>query len=101
MWSNFSSRRRQPARTRQAFRTPQLVQLEDRLTPSAFAMRDGFSGKDAGTGIGTDIAGNVYLAGYETDKTGTQKDAYVAKYDANGVQMWTRHYGAEFDDAAT
>jgi hypothetical protein len=52
--------------------------------------------------VAVDAAGNVYLAGDfdstitlgSTTLTTTSNDAYVVKYDAQGVQQWARQGGA-------
>jgi hypothetical protein len=62
--------------------------------PAAFAASAGapnFAGHlvGSGQGIGTDAAGNVYVAGYVGGTiTPSDTDGYVAKYSASGVLQW-------------
>ena len=51
-------------------------------------------GYDEPVGIGTDSAGNVYVAGRcRFDRAGTQDYDYVAfKLNSDGVHQWTAHY---------
>ncbi len=71
-----------------------------------------YGGADAdyGYGAATDAAGNVYLTGYtfstnaistagthQTNLAGVS-DAFVVKFNANGVRMWGTYYGGpDFD----
>jgi hypothetical protein len=64
----------------------------------------GTGGYDTGTGVTTDVAGNIYQAGYTTGSfDGTNAgfwDAYLRKTDAAGNVVWTRQIGtAEADQA--
>ena len=58
-----------------------------------------------GCGVTTDATGNVYLAGYTASTTniasggfqnvfgGGVRDAFLVKFDANGVRLWATYYG--------
>lgn len=53
----------------------------------------------------TDADGNVYLAGYtegafDGQSNAGNKDIFVIKYDASGVQQWIRQLGTAGSDAA-
>ncbi len=65
-------------------------------------------------GVTTDKNGNVFLAGNTFSHTGistagsyqpnlfnTTSDAFLAKFDSNGVRQWGTYYGGEMDDIAT
>ena len=65
----------------------------------------GTSDYDFASGVATDAAGNVYLAGYTRGSLGgTNKggsDAFVEKYAADGHPLWKRQPGTSADDVAT
>ena len=57
------------------------------------------------TGIGSDNDGNVYVTGFtygalaDNSNSGLN-DAYIAKYDASGNQVWIKQFGtSSFDEA--
>ncbi len=52
---------------------------------------------DAGLGIAVDDDGNVYVAGYVTE-TGEDANAWVRKYDADGIKVWTDSYNNDDHD---
>lgn len=56
-------------------------------------------------GVATDAAGNVIVAGSTSgDLAGPNAgagDAFVRKYDANGLELWTRQFGTGAGDWAT
>ncbi|MBD0254179.1 MAG: IPT/TIG domain-containing protein, partial [Cytophagales bacterium] len=80
---------------------------------------DVFSNADAGYGVCTDAAGNVYLAGatrsphgialnghqgvlggYNKNYPNHQLDAFVVKFDPAGRRQWATYYGGdEYDEA--
>lgn len=65
--------------------------------------------RDVGYQCITDADGNVYLAGY-TSSTGSIAsggfqntkggfvDAYLAKFNSNGIRIWGTYYGGEWDE---
>jgi hypothetical protein len=69
-------------------------------------------GADTAWSIGTDAAGNIYVAGSTNgDLDGnvnadpsrefaTGSDIFLAKYDSAGVKQWTRQLGTEGSDSA-
>ena len=65
----------------------------------------GTGGDDAALGMDVDELGNYYLTGYtDGDLTGQGNagsyDAWVAKYDSNGNQLWLEQFGtSELDNA--
>ncbi|MDJ0744465.1 MAG: SBBP repeat-containing protein [Xenococcaceae cyanobacterium MO_167.B27] len=65
----------------------------------------GTTGDDAALGIDVDELGNYYLTGYtDGDLTGEGNagsyDAWVAKYDSDGNQLWIQQFGSsELDNA--
>jgi beta-propeller repeat-containing protein len=62
----------------------------------------GTTSKDLSTGVSVDATGNTYLSMYTTgDLEGTnvgRNDAYLVKYDANGVRKWIRQLGTTLGD---
>ena len=59
----------------------------------------GTAGDDAAVGVDTDELGNYYLTGYTNgDLTGEGNagsyDAWVAKYDSDGNQLWLEQFGS-------
>ncbi|BBO31877.1 SBBP repeat-containing protein [Lacipirellula parvula] len=65
----------------------------------------GSIGDEIAYGISADGLGNVYVGGYTTDVlAGTSAggyDAFVCKYDASGVLLWTRQFGVVGQDMVT
>lgn len=76
-------------------------------------------GVDYGYSCATDASGNVFLAGYTSSATSTviatpgshqpafvggtgsyQYDAFLAKFDGNGVRQWGTYYGGGSEDYA-
>jgi hypothetical protein len=68
----------------------------------------GGTGTDYAMDCTTDPSGNVYLAGYSSSSTGTNiattgshqqtfggssYDAYLAKFNTNGIRLWATYYG--------
>ena len=63
----------------------------------------GTTGNDLSLATGTDSVGNVYISGSTTGSLfGTNQgftDAWVAKYDTNGNQVWGRQFGSSGDES--
>ncbi len=65
----------------------------------------GGSSNDYGTALSTDASGNIYLSGYTSSTTGISfaghqntfgggsSDAFLVKFDPNGVRQWGTYYG--------
>jgi hypothetical protein len=54
---------------------------------------------DSAAGVSADAAGNVYIAGSTrgslgATRAGSDQDAFVAKYSANGELLWSRQLGS-------
>jgi hypothetical protein len=65
----------------------------------------GTSGEDSANGISTDSSGNIYVTGNTTGSLlgyGNlgSKDAFIAKYDASGNQLWVKQFGSSGEDSA-
>jgi hypothetical protein len=72
----------------------------------------GGTAADYGLAGATDFLGNVYLAGYAGSSpsvittpgshqptfAGPTSDAFLAKFDANGVRLWATYYGGNSDE---
>ncbi|MEH2436116.1 MAG: SBBP repeat-containing protein [Nostoc sp.] len=63
----------------------------------------GTTGNDLSLATGADSAGNVYISGTTNGSLfGTNQgfgDAWVAKYDTNGNQVWGRQFGTSSDES--
>lgn len=64
----------------------------------------GTGASDTVTGSATDADGNAYVSGFTTGAlqglNQGQFDAFVAKFDASGTQVWVRQLGSSKDDLA-
>ncbi|EHC09323.1 SBBP repeat-containing protein [Fischerella thermalis] len=65
----------------------------------------GTCGDDASSSMKVDSNGNIFLVGY-TDKNlegsnAGSNDAWIAKYDNEGKQLWIQQFGTSKSDAAT
>ncbi len=74
-------------------------------TPSIDWIRQlGTSGSDISYGVSADPQGNVYIAGQTSGKLGGPTaggiDAFVSKYHASGVLLWTEQLGTTSDDSS-
>lgn len=61
---------------------------------------------DNAAGVATDAAGNIYLTGYtfgglDGNNNAGDADAFLVKYDRDGVKQWTRQFGSVEQDIAT
>lgn len=74
------------------------------LVPWTGSRLIGTGASDTIRGSATDTDGNVYIAGFTTGalqgSNQGQFDAFVAKYDASGAQLWVRQLGSSKDDLA-
>jgi len=55
-------------------------------------------------GLAVDAAGNVYVGGFTAGSLAGNRgglDAYLRKYNANGVEVWTRQFGTTAQDVLT
>ena len=55
---------------------------------------------DAGTGITVDSTGLVFVSGYSNNSTDSTYEYTILSYDANGNQVWVRHYNGGSDNSA-
>ena len=65
----------------------------------------GGTGEDLGCSVATDVLGNVFFAGYTNGSNGIafggfqnvygggQSDAFLVKYNASGMRLWSTYYG--------
>jgi hypothetical protein len=65
----------------------------------------GTSGNDSAEGVEIDSSGNIYLSGctggsLPGNSNLGNEDAYIAKYDTNGNQLWVRQFGTFSGDRA-
>ncbi|MBD2433574.1 MULTISPECIES: SBBP repeat-containing protein [Fischerella] len=65
----------------------------------------GTGGDDASSGMKVDSNGNIFLVGYTNNNLGGKNagsnDAWIAKYDSEGNQLWIQQFGTSKSDAAT
>ncbi|MCP6761469.1 MAG: SBBP repeat-containing protein [Fischerella sp. CENA71] len=65
----------------------------------------GTYGDDASSSMKVDDNGNIFLVGYTDNNLGGKNagsnDAWVAKYDSDGNQLWIQQFGTSKSDAAT
>ena len=60
---------------------------------------------DEAASVAVDLEGNIYVAGitlgaFRGQASAGDKDAFVRKYDASGVELWTRQFGSPEADRA-
>ena len=69
---------------------------------SVWSAKFGSSGNDSNNGVAVDGLGNAYVTGYTEGSLGATNagalDAYLAKYDSNGNQLWIRQLGTSTSD---
>ena len=62
----------------------------------------GTSSPDVSNSVVVDASGNAYISGYTGGSLGGPNagyaDAFLTKYDSAGNLLWTRQFGAEYDD---
>lgn len=62
----------------------------------------GSAGWDQARGVAVDGSGNTYITGLTTGSLGADNegvhDAFLAKYDTNGIHQWTQQVGTGVDD---
>ena len=60
--------------------------------------------EDMGTGVAVDAKGNAYICGYTMgvlgDTSAGGPDIFIAKYDGDGVHLWTHQFGSAGWDKA-
>jgi hypothetical protein len=81
------------------------------IDPTNWATYYGGSNKDEGIGITTDASGNIIITGYtySTNAIATvgahqtvvrySYDAFIAKFNSNGIIQWATYYGEDGSDA--
>ena len=63
---------------------------------TTWSQQIGTTGDDIGFALAVDSNGNIYLAGLTSaDKSGDEKDLFLAKYSSNGFQHWIQQAGFE------
>ena len=72
----------------------------------AWARHIGSRSNETGNAISIDKAGSIYVAGHTTSSFDGQEyaggtDAYLTKYNADGVKLWTRFISSNSYEAAT
>jgi hypothetical protein len=81
-----------------AFREDAFVRKYDPSGNELWTRQFGTANFDQANGIAADASG-VYVAGVTggvfPGQTGTGLDAFVRKYDANGIEVWTRQFGSD------
>lgn len=74
------------------------------ITGLAWLRQWGSNRSDISAGVAVDTDGNIYVAGNTNGDLGGpstgETDAWVAKYDSVGNQLWLRQWGTAGDDSA-
>jgi len=75
------------------------------VVPTLWTTQFGSNDLDIAIGVGTDMAGNVVVAGYTAGAILGQAsagyfDAFVRKLDPDGNELWTRQFGSGANDSA-
>jgi len=55
---------------------------------------------DCGSSITVDVRGDAYLAGYTLNFEAGGEDAFLVKYNSNGMQLWNQTWGTLDNDEA-
>ena len=81
------------------------VRKYDAAGKELWTQQFGGGGGDSGWGAAVDRGGNLYVAGTTRGALAGQTsaggfDAFVAKYDTQGRELWTRQFGGEAGDGA-
>jgi len=80
------------------------------LTPAAaqsllWVRQTGTPANDFGYGVAVDGAGNAFITGTTDGSLGGPNagwgDAFMAKYDASGTQLWVRQFGTSTDESGS
>lgn len=82
-----------------------FVRKYDRDGVNIWDVRIEGSGPARATGVKVDGAGNIYVGGWISGALPGQvqvreTDAFLRKYDRNGVETWTRQFGTDDEDRA-
>jgi len=91
-----------------AFRSDGWIKWSTYYGGTATENRDFGAGNTGYCGVATDATGNVFIAGSTTGNVPTLRarwpvslggwDAFVVKYDTNGVMQWGTHFGGSGND---
>src|SRR5271157_472180 len=61
----------------------------------------GYAGTDMGYGVAADAYGNAIIVGGTYNSKTSSRDAFFAKYDASGTQLWNMTWGAQYGYAGS
>ncbi|MGM3309226.1 SBBP repeat-containing protein [Anabaena sp. WFMT] len=72
---------------------------------SLWTRQFGTNGNDAALDMKVDLNGNIFLVGYTDNNLGGKNigsnDAWAAKFNSNGKQLWIQQFGTSKSDVAT
>ncbi|MBY5310190.1 hemolysin [Aphanizomenon flos-aquae CCAP 1446/1C] len=72
---------------------------------SLWTRQFGTNGNDAALDMKIDLNGNIFLVGYTDNNLGGKNlgsnDAWAAKFNSNGKQLWIQQFGTSKSDVAT
>jgi hypothetical protein len=71
----------------------------------AWTRQFGSSGDDSGTSLATGLDGSIYVAGYTLGPIDGEAyrgsfDAFITKYNPDGIKLWTRLFGSNSSEKA-
>jgi len=76
----------------------QLIPVEEAFGNTGYKQFGSTSNSYSASGISTDGSSNIYIIGSISNPVSS--DAFIAKYDVNGSQLWLKQFGTPDSDSA-
>jgi hypothetical protein len=76
----------------------QLIPVEEAFGNTGYKQFGSTSNSYSASGISTDGSSNIYIIGSISNPVSS--DAFIAKYDVNGSQVWLKQFGTPDSDSA-